>query len=466
MVDFLGLTRELCAHATAIVADGNAALFRRIDRELPLTIRRYPSNATYNGWVVPESWRVETATIRKDGRLIYDGAAHYLGVASYSGGFQGTVGLEELKSHLFSNPDIPDCYMWHCAWTYRPWQRNWGFCMPHRLLETLEDGDYEIDLRTSFTPGEMLVGHHEHRGRSDRTIVFHSNTCHPHMANDGFAGTAVLIRLFQWLRTRETHYTYRLVVGPEHLGTVFYLHDHSPEELDRLECGVFAEMLGTPGPLNVAASFTGDHAIDRAFRHVVRHYARTREINTPAFRRTIGNDETVWEAPGYEVPFLQFNRAHPGKPFPEYHSNLDGPDLMREDLLEETWDLLCRLVGVLEEDCRFERAFDGLVALSNPRYDLYVNRIDPAVQSPDRNDETERWGYFQDCVIRYFDGETSLLEIADRHDLGFFEVKRYLDRFEEKGLVTRRFEPLRRPPAKRRAPWPASGRLLGSPWTP
>ena len=69
----------------------------------------------------------------------------------------------------------------------------------------------------------MLVGHHHIKGKTDKTIVFQSNTCHPHMANDGFAGTAVMLRLFQWLANKDNYYSYRLVLCPEHLGTVFYL---------------------------------------------------------------------------------------------------------------------------------------------------------------------------------------------------------------------------------------------------
>ena len=38
-------------------------------------------------------------------------------------------------------------------------------------------------------------------------------------------GIAVLIELLKWLKTFDTFYSYRLVIGPEHLGTIFYLRD-------------------------------------------------------------------------------------------------------------------------------------------------------------------------------------------------------------------------------------------------
>ena len=173
----------------------------------------------------------------------------------------------------------------------------------------------------------MIVAHHHKAGRCDKTIVFNAHTCHPHMANDGFAGVAILIRLFQWLQTRETHYSYRLVLGPEHLGTVFYLRDRPRHDIDRLVCGVFAEMPGTRGPVKAASTFLGDQMIDHAFANVLRHHCPAHRL--VPWRRGAGNDETVWEAPGYEVPFVEVTRCEDQwAPYREYHSSLDTPELM------------------------------------------------------------------------------------------------------------------------------------------
>ena len=82
----------------------------------------------------------------------------------------------------------------------------------------------------------------------------------------------------------------------------------------------------------------------------------------------------------------------------------------------------------------FGNALDGLVCLSNPRYDLYMERPDPTVEK-NLEDDAERWGHLLDCLFRYFDGRMTLLDIALAHDLPFNRLRRYLERFEEKGLV-------------------------------
>jgi len=443
----MALTRDLCAFASGVVADDNEALFARVDRELPLTLHRFKSGDTCNGWAVPDNWRVRKAEIRRGGKLVFDGLSHTLGVARYAKSFKGKLSWEELRPHLVTNPDLPDAYVFHCMWQYRPWAADWALSVPHRIWRGLGPGTYEVDLQTEYAPGEMLVAHHDKRGRSNKIVAFHSNSCHPQMANDGFAGTALLIALFQWLRTQDTHYTYRLVIGPEHVGTVFYLRDLPPGELDRVVCGVFEEMPGTKGPVKIASSFRGGLPIDHAFANAARHYAKA-HVLVP-WRGGAGNDETVWEAPGYEVPFLEVTRSEDlMHPYREYHTSLDTPDLMDPAQMDELLEVFKQAVLSLERNARAYRTFDGLVCLSNPQYDLYMEREDPAV-TKDLPADSEKWGRLLDSLLRYFDGSMTLLDIANKHDLPFERVFAYIKRFEAKGLVRLEFEEMTREPPRR-----------------
>ena len=439
------LARELCAFRTAVVADDNAALFARIGQEIPLQMFRVASGETYNGWVVPQNWRVKRAKLLRDGVEVFDGTAHTLGVGYYSKSFTGEIDWAELEPRLVSNPALPDGYMFHCMWQYRPWDADWRLSMPHRVRATLGSGRYRVELETEYEAGEMLVAHCHKAGRSDETIVFNSNNCHPHMANDGFAGTAVLIRLMQWLMDRDTHYSYRLVIGPEHLGSVFYLRDRPKAEVDRMVGGVFHEMPGTGGALKATSTFAGGHPLDRAFESVLAHHAAAREL--VPWRQGAGNDETVWEAPGYEVPFVELTRCEDQfAPYREYHSSLDTADLMQPAQLEETLTVMQKVCEVLEDDVYIERRFDGLICLSNPAYQLYMERPDPTV-TKDLEADAEKWGHLLDCLFRYMDGDMTVLDIALKHDLPFDRLRRYIGRFEEKGLVS-----LRRAGIPRRVP--------------
>ncbi|MGE0254644.1 MAG: DUF4910 domain-containing protein [Alphaproteobacteria bacterium] len=446
----LPLTRELCAIATNVVADANERLLATLARELPFVVHRYPSGAEHNGWQVPRKWIVERATISRDGKVVFDGTVHPLALAMYSRPFRGRLTLEELKAHIVTNPEQPDAHMFHSIWQIRGWAADWAFCMPHDIFRTLTPGLYDVDLAVRYEDGEMPVAVYEHKGRSERTIVFNTNTCHPTQANDGFCAVAMLVRLFQWLAGRETYYSYRLVLGPEHLGSTFYTRDLGRQGMERLVAGIFAEMPGNAAPICVTSSFLGKQRIDLACRNAVRRSRLGTRL--AGWREGCGNDETVWEAPGNEVPFVEMTRAiTPDRPYPEYHSSNDNPDLMDAELVAEFLCVLRDIVDIVEHDSRLYRHFDGLICLSNPAYDLYFERHDPTIDKG-LTDEDERWGHLLDSLLRYFDGSLTVLEIAEKHGLPFRPLHDYLQRFVAKGLVTMEFAPIERVPISRARP--------------
>jgi aminopeptidase-like protein len=446
----IGLIDELCAFRSGVAAPDNEALFARLGRELPFFLHRYASGQEHNGWLVPPRWSVRKALLRKNGRVVFDGTCHSLGVASLSRSFHGDLSWEALAPHLVTNPRLPDAFMFHCMWQYRPWAADWALCVPYRQFREFGPGDYGLELETVSEPGEMVVAEYVHQGESPRTIVFQAHTCHPGQANDGFAAVALLLRLFQWLQGRSTRHTYRLLLGPEHLGTVFWLRDRTEQEVADMVGGVFMEMPGVAAPLKAAASFLGGQAVDRAVANAL---CGTDHVHVP-WRQGAGNDETVWESPGYEVPFVELTRCiDQFDPYPEYHSSLDTAASCDLDRMEEMFAVLCRVVEIHEGNAVAHRLFDGLVCLSNPRYGLYQERPDPTVDK-DCDDQTERWGRLLDSLPRYFDGATTVLDMAARHGLPFLPLLDYLRRFEAKGLI--RLAPVlagRPPISKRSAPW-------------
>jgi len=278
----------------------------------------------------------------------------------------------------------------------------------------------------------MIVGEAHLAGQSEETIVFNAHTCHPCQFNDDLAGVAVILELFRWLKERPRRFSYRAVLGPEHFGTLFYLARMARAVRERLKMGLFVEMPGIDAPLVLQRSFTGTALIDRVATHVLRENDPT--LKTGDFRTIVGNDETVWESPGIEIPFASLSRCfHPGY-YAEYHTSRDDLELNRVDKLEETLEMLKRLVEVFEEDCTVERRFEGLVALSNPKYALYIERPDPTVAKK-FSDEDVLLGRIQDVLPRYLDGSRTVFEIAEQLKVPFAALRRYLGKFADKGLI-------------------------------
>jgi aminopeptidase-like protein len=398
-------------------------------QELPFTVHQFTSGKECNGWIVPKKWSVKKATISKSGRLIYDGMSHPLGVAGYSTSFKGSVSLNQLKSHLFYHPTLPDALVYHCDYYYKQWKKDWGFSVPYQLFKKLPKGKYDIDLETVYEKGTMKVLDYHLKGDSKETIILNAHNCHAGQANDDISGIAVGIEVIKRLmKEKKRRWSYRLIIAPEHLGTVFYLAGLTRKTTNTFKYAIFLEMLGNNNRFALQESFTGESLIDKASHHYLKH--RFSNYFSDRFRKIVGNDETVWEAPGYEIPCISLSRW----PYKEYHSSRDTDQIIFENKLNEAVEAVCGIVNILETNSILQRRFKGLIALSNPKYNLYISPAsDPSIR--EKNSKTRRWNYLMDCLTRYLDRQHSILDIAQKHDVDYHQLYDYVKKFEQKGLV-------------------------------
>ncbi len=423
------LIAELSPIRSGTVCDGADQLAERLKQELPFEVHEFASGTEHNGWIVPRKWDCQCAMIRdQDGKTIYDGNAHPLGVASYSEPFSGTVTGEELKRHLFFSDMHHDAIVYHCDWWYKPHRRSWGICAPKSFIDTIDDkAMYGVNLSTTFTPGTMKVLEYVLPGKTEDAVILNAHTCHPGCANDDLSGVAVGIEVMRYLALiKERRYTYRLIVAPEHYGSIFWLHRFSAKIRD-IRCALFLESLGTTGELALQSSFDGTDEIDDALQDAL----RGRRHRVAQFRTVVGNDETCWDSAGIEIPCASLSRC----PFPEYHTSLDNAELMDEAKLAEAAMVVMRAMETLDQDQFVEPKTRGLVCLSNPKYDLYKPYFDPSIEGRRTiSDEAKKWNRAMDNLPRMF-RSGSMLDMAKRLDVPFAELYGYLCLWRDKGLV-------------------------------
>ena len=107
---------------------------------------------------------------------------------------------------------------------FKFYDREWGLCASQTLFDSLSDDSYRVVIRSTFQPGTLKVGEITIPGKSDDTFVLVAHLCHPGMANDDLSGVAVGIEVAKTLiEGPQPHYTYRLLVLPETIGSVAYL---------------------------------------------------------------------------------------------------------------------------------------------------------------------------------------------------------------------------------------------------
>jgi aminopeptidase-like protein len=231
------------------------------------------------------------------------------------------------------------------------------------------------------------------------------------------------------------------VICPELYGTLFWLKEMPLAERRNQAYAIMLKSVGNREALSLQKTFTGSTLLDRAAAHYFRLRHPGGRIGD--FRTVYGNDETVFEAPGFEIPAISMTRyptdkKGPGRypvPYPEYHTSMDDHRQILESHLEEAVQACLGVCDILENDAAMARKFEGLLCLSNPKYDLYQRTWDPANPKGPGHGETDDWHYLMNCVMRYFDGKTTVLDVAERHGLPFDAVFAYLKRFEAKGLI-------------------------------
>ena len=426
----LDIVRELFPFHHSVVSDDSPMVAEKLRQYLPFEVSAFPSGAEVNGWKVPDNWRPVTARIMSNGRVFFDALSHPLGVGQLSPTFVGSIERKTLLEHLFFSERNPKATPYHWANLYRPAETDWAICMPKTIYDQLPDEDLSVELITEKEPGEMLVLDYFLPGDSPKTVLLNAHNCHPWQANDDLSGCAVGISALQELLSRKKRkFSYRLLIAPELIGPVHWLNQQNLKE-NPIIGAIMLKAVGNFSALKLQSSFSGESELDKAAHMVFDD--RFGSYGSGGFREIYGNDETVFDSPGFEIPSISLTRY----PFAEYHTDADTPEALSPASLEETKSILLEIIDVLENDRKLRFAHRGLVSLSNPKYNLYMPAPAPGLDKETYQEVQRRWNLLMNCLPRELNGENSIVDIADKYSIPFFDVHKYLLEWEQKGLAT------------------------------
>ncbi len=422
-MDMMELLRFFWLKNRSLITDDMDLCMGRLKELLPdLVIHEYPSGMEAWTWIVPPKWVVRDAYIEElDGSRILSFAEHPLSLVSYSEPFEGEVSREELLRHLHSSEARPSAF----PYVFKYYERDWGLCMPYERVQRLTQPRYRVKIDTAFVPGTLKVGELVVPGETEDSIVLISNLCHPGQVNDSVTGAVVAASIAEQLLRRRMHYTYRILFLPETIGSICYLSQNEGL-IPRLKYAMFFEMLGTSGEHVLTHSYPGDSKIDRVATRVLQWtMGKFREAR---FREVAPSDEKVFNGPGVGIPTLNITRAP--YPYPEYHTSDDNPSIIEGERLEESRDLILKILEVMDSDFVPVRQFRGPAFLS--RYGLWVDW---------RRDWTMNMAI--DLIMLLMDGVRSVFDIADAINREFElavqydQVRDFVTRALDKGLVRR-----------------------------
>lgn len=414
------LAAELYPICRSLAGPGNRRTLDIVDREIGLVRSEVPTGTPALDWTVPREWSCRAAWIRDPaGRVVLDFAECNLHVLNYSVPIHRRLPLAELRAHIFSLPDQPDLIPYRTSY----YAEAWGFCMRHRDLERLEEGEYEIRIDSEHRDGALSYGEHVIPGRSEREVLLSAHICHPSLANDNCSGIAVLTRLAQTLAGRDLHYTYRFLFAPGSIGALVWL-SRNGAGIGRIAHGLVVSCLGDGGGPSYKRSRRGDAVIDRVMALVLRDRfpdAALRDFSP------YGYDERQYCSPGYDLPVGLLQRSSFGT-FPEYHTSADDLEFIRPGHLAASHDLILGAIEVLEAD--------WTPLNLSPRGEPQLGRrgLYGSVGGTQGGDDTMALLW----VLNLADGSHALLDIAERSGLSFPVIAHAADRLREAGLLAAR----------------------------
>jgi aminopeptidase-like protein len=412
------LAAELYPICRSITGRGVRQTLQILKRLIPLETHEVASGTPVFDWTVPKEWNIRDAYVQgPDGRRLIDFERSSLHVVSYSVPVRTRMRLEELRPHLFTRPDIPDVVPYRTSY----YAESWGFCLSHRQLEQLGEGDYDVVIDSTLEPGSLTYGEYRLPGSSDDEVLISCHVCHPSLANDNLSGIAVAAMLARALERQPRRYSYRFLFIPGTIGSITWLA-RNEDRVPRIKHGLVLAGVGDRGGFTYKKSRLGDAEIDRAAAQVIAHGGRSSSVVEFS---PYGYDERQFCSPGFNLPVGCLMRTPHGQ-YREYHTSADDLTFLSPASLAESLAVCLEIVEVLEHNRRYVN--------QNPKCEPQLGRRGLYRAAGGGIDQASRelallW------VLNLSDGRSSLLDIAERSGLPFTTVQAAAETLASHGLL-------------------------------
>lgn len=339
------LISDLYPICRSITGNGFRESLGILGRYIPIEIHEIPTGTPVFDWSVPKEWNIKDAYVTDpNGNKVIDFKESNLHVVSYSIPVHKKMPLSELKEHLYSIPEHPDWIPYRTSY----YKENWGFCLRHRDLENLIDGEYEVTIESSLEDGHLTYGEYFIKGKTEDEILISCHCCHPSLCNDNLSGMALATFLANKLGSISLRYSYRFIFIPVTIGSITWLQLNETR-VAKIKHGLVVAGVGDRGKIHYKKSRIGDAEIDRAVIYLLSHSGEEYEI-IDFF--PYGYDERQYCSPGFNLPIGSVTRTPHGM-YPEYHTSADNLDFVQPSFLSSTFNQYVSIIDLLEKNKKY-----------------------------------------------------------------------------------------------------------------
>ena len=386
-----------------------------------LQVFEVPSGTKAFDWTVPKEWKIREAYIEDEaGNHIIDMKNNNLHVLGYSTPVDKWVSLDELKEHVYTQPDQPDCIPYVTSY----YKERFGFCMSENMKNSLPEGKYHMYIDSELFDGVLNYAEIVIPGETDEEVFFSTYFCHPSMANNECSGPAVSGELVKYVMSLpQRRYTYRFVYVPETIGSITYLSqgEHLSKLQKSMVAGFNLSCVGDNRDYSIVESRHADTLADRVLKNVL-HYHTYNKYSTYSFLKR-GSDERQYNAPGVDLPVVGFCRSKFGE-YPEYHTSADDLSLVSPEGLQGAYDVMKQVIDALELNNKYK-----MKVLCEPQ--LGKRGLYPTISQKGSYDEIEAMTNF----IAYADGKNDLLDISNTINVSVRELMKIIGKLQSAELI-------------------------------
>ena len=400
------LIESLYPICRSITGDGFRQSMQLLKSHIPLTLHEVPSGTQVFDWFVPREWNIRDAYVKNaNGEKVIDFQKSNLHILNYSLPVNKKVKLSELKEHLFSLPEHSDWIPYRTSY----YKENWGFCVTQKVLDDLQDEEYEVFIDSSLADGYLTYGEYLIEGELEDEFLISCHSCHPSLCNDNLSGMGVATFLAKHLSRLKLRYSYRFLFIPGTIGSITWLALNE-ERVPKIKHVLVMACVGDSGKMHYKKSKHGNAEIDRVVTHVLEHSGEEYEITEFS---PYGYDERQYSSPGFNLAAGNLSRTPHGQ-FPEYHTSADNLDFIKPEMLADSLSKYAEIINVVDNNKKFIN--------TNPKGEPQLGKRGLYSLMGGRKDASDfemslLW------VLNMSDGQNTLLDIAERSGIAFVSIQ-------------------------------------------
>ena len=418
--EMYALADRLFPIGRSLTGEGVRESLRILQEVMPgLKIKEVPCGTQVFDWTVPQEWEIEDAYIEDEqGNRIIDYKVNNLHVMGYSVPVDKYVDLDELLTYIRVEETQPDVIPYVTSY----YSRRFGFCMSKNQRDSLKPGKYHCVIKSRHFDGVLNYGELLIPGKSEKEVLISTYICHPSMANNELSGPVLTAALTKWIRQKERNLSYRIVIVPETIGSIAYLSRNLEQMKKNTIAGFVLTCVGDDRTYTYLESRNGDTLADKVLKNALEQLHPGYDFYSYLER---GSDERQYNAPGVDLPVVDFCRSKYGE-FPEYHTSADNMDLISPKGLAGSYQVMRQVLNALEYNGYYK-----VTCLCEPQ--LGKRGLYPT---------ESRKGIYAEVkkitnLIAYSDGKRDLIEISDKIHVPVEEMIPTLEKLLENGLLVK-----------------------------